>query len=182
MAEYDFGLLNVPIAEDNAYMQSLLRTVLRAVGVGNVVAVKDGGEAIKLMRRIKEDPQEAGLSTVDILFTNWQMEPVDGVMVLKCVRRHKESLDRFLPVIMVSGFGDRDRVQEARELGVTEFVAKPYSIDALMARVMSVVDAPRQFVLTEQFFGPDRRRRPVKSGQERRVITKEEVEVIYDDR
>ena len=164
-------------------MRSLLRTILRALGVGNVVALSDGGTAIELLRELKANGQTSGVTTIDMVFTNWQMEPVDGIMLLKWIRRHKESPDRFMPVIMVSGFGDADRVSHARDLGVTEFQGKPFSIDSLMARIMSTVDNPRQFVFCDAYFGPDRRRtKRTISGPNRWVMPKEEIQIIHDDR
>lgn len=182
MATYNLSLLSVLIVEDNRYMRTLLRTILHALGVGNVAAVGDGGEAIDLLRGLKEGKQ-TGVATIDMVFTNWQMEPVDGTMLLKWIRRHKESPDRFMPVIMVSGFGDAQRVAHARDLGVTEFLGKPFSIDSLMARIMSMVDTPRQFVLCDSYFGPDRRRsKRAISGPNRRVMPEDDIQIIYDDR
>ncbi len=183
MANYNFGVFTVLVVEDNPYMRSMLRTLLYAIGMGNVLTVKDGGEAIELLRKVKENPAEAGVSSIDIVFSNWQMAPVDGAMLLKWIRRSKDSPDRFIPFIMVSGYGDSIKVGEARDLGATEFLAKPYSVDTLLKRVMVLVDRPRQFVLTSEYFGPDRRRQAVpRQGAERRVMPQEEIEIIYDDR
>jgi two-component system, chemotaxis family, chemotaxis protein CheY len=182
MANYNFGMYNVLVVEDNRYMRSMMRTLLYALGVGNVVTVGDGGEAIELLRKVKESPEAAGVSSIDIIFSNWQMEPVDGTMLLKWVRRHKESPDRFVPFIIVSGFADYQRVSVCRDLGVTEFLAKPYSVDNLLARLTALVERPRQFVLTENYFGPDRRRKPSPAKVERRLLPESEMEIIYDDR
>ena len=121
-------------------------------------------------------------SSVDMIMSNWQMEPVDGTMLLKWVRRHRESLDRFIPFIMVSGYGDSERVAEARDLGANEFIAKPYSVGQLLTRLMMVVSSPRQFVLLDTFFGPDRRRRTsAPPGKNRRVMPEKDIEIIHDD-
>ena len=77
MANYNFSMFNVLVAEDNRYMRSMLRTLLYALGVGNVVTAADGGEAIELLRKVKENPTLAGVSSIDIIFSNWQMEPVE---------------------------------------------------------------------------------------------------------
>ncbi len=182
MANYNFSMYNVLVVEDNRYMRSMMRTLLYAIGIGNVVTVAHGGEAIELLRKVKESPTSAGVSSIDIVFSNWQMEPVDGTMLLKWVRRHKESPDRFVPFIIVSGYADYQRVSVCRDLGVTEFLAKPYSVDSLLGRLTSLVERPRQFVLTEGYFGPDRRRKPSPVKMERRVMTDAEMEIIYDDR
>ncbi len=182
MATYDFGLLTVLVVEDNSYMRSMQRMLLRALGVGNVVVAGDGGAAIEFLRKVKLDPAAAGVSTIDMIMSNWQMEPVDGAMLLKWVRRHKESPDRFIPFIMVSGYGDFGRVAEARDLGATEFMAKPYSVQKLLMRLMAVVAGQRQFVLLDTYFGPDRRRRPAAPpSAERRVMKEKDIEIIHDD-
>ena len=61
------------------------------------------------------------------------------------------------------------RVIEARDAGVTEFLAKPISPKSLYTRVHSIVTRPREFVRTKSYFGPDRRRHDLDfTGENRR--------------
>jgi DNA-binding response OmpR family regulator len=62
------------------------------------------------------------------------------------------------------------RVVEARDAGVTEFIAKPLSARTLLNRLNAVIYHPRAFVRTPSYFGPDRRRRadPAHKGPWRR--------------
>jgi len=180
--DYDLDLFTVVVADDNAYMRSLLKTVMHTMGVGTVIAVNDGSEAIETLKKVGEDPSRGGINAVDLVMANWQMSPVDGLLLLKWVRRHKDSPDKFMPFVMVTGFADMGHVNEARDLGVTEILSKPYSIQSLTQRMGQVVERPRQFVLTSTYFGPDRRRRKTESRlADRRKIKPEEVEIIYDD-
>ena len=58
---------------------------------------------------------------------------------------------------------------QARDAGVTEFMAKPVSVKALCARINAIIDAPRPFIRANGYFGPDRRRRVLPfNGPERR--------------
>jgi FixJ family two-component response regulator len=59
---------------------------------------------------------------------------------------------------MLTGYTEIERVMEARDSGITEFLAKPISARTLYSRLCSVVDQPRSFVNSEEFAGPDRRR------------------------
>jgi hypothetical protein len=59
---------------------------------------------------------------------------------------------------MLSGHSEKRRVMEARDAGVTEFLAKPIAAKALYERILSVVLSPRPFIQTKNYFGPDRRR------------------------
>ena len=60
---------------------------------------------------------------------------------------------------MVSGHSERERVVEARDAGITEFVVKPVSASGLLLRIISAFDQSRDFIVSDVFVGPDRRRR-----------------------
>ena len=76
MATYDFGLLTILVVEDNGYMRRMQRMLLSALGVGNVIEKGHGGEAIEFLREVKENPTKAGVSSVDMVMPNWQMDPI----------------------------------------------------------------------------------------------------------
>jgi len=50
-------------------------------------------------------------------------------------------------------------VHEARDAGVTEFLAKPVSSQMVYHRFVQIIEKPRTFVKTRRFTGPCRRRR-----------------------
>lgn len=181
MADYDFERLSVLIVEDSLFIRSLLINSLRILGVGKVYAVDHGGEAITFLKKVKDDPMAAGTQEIDIVISNWQMSPVDGMILLRWIRRHKDSPDRFIPFIMITGFSEPKRVQEARDLGVTEFLAKPFTIQAIGGKLISIIEKQRQFVHTKDYFGPDRRRRnlPIDFEDRRKLTDKSPgVEVV----
>jgi two-component system chemotaxis response regulator CheY len=64
-----------------------------------------------------------------------------------------------VPVLMITGYAEKHVVEAARDAGATEFLAKPVTVDGLGARLMSVIENPRQFISSGTFVGPDRRRR-----------------------
>jgi CheY-like chemotaxis protein len=182
VANLDLSRFAVLLAEDNPYVRVLLFQCLKALGVGIVRPCKDGGEAMDVLRALHVDPNRAGVGEFDMIVANWQMAPVDGLGLLRWVRRHQESPARFVPFIMVTGYADRAKVEQARDMGATEVLAKPFSVQTLAERLSQVIDRPRQFVHTFDYFGPDRRRgvQPVSGHGERRTITETEIEVVYD--
>lgn len=171
------------VVEDSSFLRSLAITALNAFGIYRVKVAEDGGDAIAFLRLMKSDPMKAGLQSVDLVLSNWQMHPVDGLMLLRWVRRASDSPNRFLPFIMLSAHSDPERVREARDLGVSEFLTKPFSVQALAQKILAVIEQPRQFVQTADFFGPDRRRqtKPIRFP-ERRLLTDKSpgVEVVLD--
>ncbi|MFC7050470.1 response regulator [Emcibacter nanhaiensis] len=181
MSNLDLSRISILVVEDSQFIRSLIVNSLRVLGVGTIKSVGDGGEAIDFLKQVADDPMKAGMMSVDIIISDWEMSPVNGMMLLRWVRRHKESPDRFVPFIMLTGYSEPNRVQEAREMGVNEFMSKPFSINALADKIFSVIMKPRQFVHTSTYFGPDRRRQVIPiEGEDRRKLTyeSEEVEVV----
>jgi len=181
MSQYDFDRLNILLAEDSPFIRSLLINSLKVLGVGNVYAVEHGGDAITFLQRVKNEPMKVGVQQIDIVLTNWDMHPIDGMMLLRWIRRHKDSPDRFAPVVMITSYTEPERILQAREMGVTEILAKPFTIKNIGEKLTSIIEKPRQFVHAKDYFGPDRRRQRLEpEGQERRILNdkSEGVEII----
>jgi len=87
------------------------------------------------------------------------MEPMDGLEFTRAVRMDPTSPNPFIPIIMLTGHTEMHRIVEARDAGVTEFLAKPVTANGVYARIKSVVENPRPFIKTDRYLGPSRRRR-----------------------
>jgi CheY-like chemotaxis protein len=108
------------------------------------------------------------------------MSPINGAMLLRWIRQSPDSPDRFMPVIMISGAADSPKVHECRDLGASEFIAKPFSIRSIGEHIVSVIDHPRPFLHTKDYFGPDRRRKPRPyHAEDRRVAAEGDIELVY---
>ncbi len=178
----DLDRLSVLVVEDSPFIRSLLVNCLKIMGVGRVTTRDHGGEAIEFLKLVKDDPMKAGVMSVDIILSNWDMSPVDGMMLLRWVRRHKDSPNRFAPFIMITGYSEPLRVREARDMGANEVLAKPFSINALAQKITGIIVKPRQFVHNKDYFGPDRRRQAMPyEGPDRRTLkdSSESVEIIH---
>ncbi|OYQ17341.1 hypothetical protein CHR90_15365 [Elstera cyanobacteriorum] len=168
------------IIEDSPFFRGMLAEILRALKVGRIVAMEEGGAAITHLRSIGKNAAAAQALVPDIIICDYLMSPISGPMVLRWVRQSEDSPDRFIPFVMISGAADGDKVREVRDLGVTEFLAKPFSVKAVANHLIAAIDAPRPFVYTRDYFGPDRRRqvRPY-NDVDRRVAKEGDVEILY---
>ena len=175
-----FERLSVLIIEDSPFFRGMLAEILRALKVGRIVAMEEGGAAITHLRSIGKNAAAAQALVPDIIICDYLMSPISGPMVLRWVRQSEDSPDRFIPFVMISGAADGDKVREVRDLGVTEFLAKPFSVKAVANHLIAAIDAPRPFVYTRDYFGPDRRRqvRPY-NDVDRRVAKEGDVEILY---
>lgn len=141
--------LRVLLVDDNQHMRAIVMTVLAGVGVKNVRETRDGAEAIEAL---KDWP-------ADLAIVDFQMFPIDGVEFTRLVRNSPDSKNPYLPIVMMTGHSERSRVVEARDAGVTEFIAKPLTAKSVLERIQAVIYHPRPFVRAANYFGPDRRRR-----------------------
>ncbi|MEO5338554.1 MAG: response regulator [Magnetospirillum sp. WYHS-4] len=154
--------VDVVLADDNEHMRSLIKSMLMAFGCKKVRDARDGTEALEHMNH----------RMCDILITNWNMQPLDGLELVRLLRKSDDSPNPFVPIIMITAFAERRRVFTARDAGINEFLVKPLSAKSLWSRLVAVIEKPRDFVRTKHFFGPDRRRRNDEfSGEDRRGKT-----------
>ena len=144
-----YDLLKILLVDDNHYMRLLLSEILRAIGVTRIYEASDGAEALQMMREFP----------IDVVLTDLSMEPLDGIDFVRLVRNSPDSPNQMVPVIMITGHSTLARVHEARDAGVSEFLAKPLNARAVIERLSQVLETPRPFVRGEGYFGPDRRRR-----------------------
>ena len=178
MAEFSLERFTVLLVEDNRYVANIMGALLRDLSVGNVILVRDGVEAIECLKD-SADPNER---SIDMIISDMVMSPIDGQILLKWVRQGRESPDRFLPFIMMSGAADSENVREARDQGANEFLAKPFSAESVAQRVLQIINQPRQFVATRDYFGPDRHRHSENESEletERRYADESDATIVY---
>lgn len=140
--------LKALVVEDNAHMRILLRSLLLALGVKRVYESTDGASGFEELREKRPD----------FVLTDLSMKPVDGIEFTRRVRLGNDSPNPYVPIVMVTGHTERQRVEAARDAGVTEFLAKPITTQSLLHRLAEIVERPRPFVRCGTYFGPDRRR------------------------
>lgn len=146
---YDLSNVRVLVVDDMQPMLALTKSLLNIFGFNNVQTVNNGYSAFEMLQDY--DP--------DIVLTDWIMEPVDGLELTRMIRNEPGVPNPYVPIVMMTGFSSRMRVETARDSGVTEFLLKPFSSQDLCSRLTYIVEKPRQFVKTKNFFGPDRRRK-----------------------
>lgn len=161
MSAYRFDRLRMLVVDDNPHMRRIVATILQAFGVVQILEAADSEAAWKILRE----------ANPDVVVTDWMMEGMNGVDLVKMIRTSAASANPFVPVIMLSGYTSAERVRDARDAGVNEFLAKPVSVKSLLTRLTAVIEHPRPFVRTKGYFGPCRRRRGVEEfkGPERRA-------------
>lgn len=158
---YKLNNVAVLVVDSNHNHMQLIKEVLRPLGVNRIAEAMNAKDALSYLEN----------NVVDIIFTEWHMDgEMDGLGFVEWVRKNPASKNVFVPIIMVTAQSEEWKVMKARDAGMTEFLVKPFSARSMARRITMVIENPRQFVRTDDFFGPDRRRHRVSNytGQERR--------------
>ncbi len=159
----DSSLKNVSIlvVDDTTLMQQLIHDVLKRLGFQKVVVVNSGRKAIELVAQ----------HSFDFIITDWRMDDMTGIDLIRYVRTAPQSRNPHIPIIMLTGNSEVRDVIEARDVGVNEYMIKPFSAEQLVKRIRSVIEHPRRFVEAANYNGPDRRRVlqfPLKGAERRK--------------
>ncbi len=93
-----------------------------------MTVARDGPEALEVLR---------GDDTVDLVTLDYLMEKMNGLRVLQRIRADKAI--RNVPVIMVTGAGDRQIEMSLFEAGADDFIAKPVDGPLFTLRVQAVL-------------------------------------------
>ena len=114
---------HILIVEDDLDIQDLLRNFLQEVGYEITIA-SDGMEAIALFSSTRFD-----LILLDIM-----LPKIDGFTVCELIRKQSQ-----VPIIMLTARGDERDELLGFELGVDEYISKPFSPKILVARVEAIL-------------------------------------------
>lgn len=141
--------IKVLVVEDKQHMRALLRALLNVLGITEIYEAIHGAHALEVLETKR----------CDMILTDMSMEAMDGLELTRRVRALERRLNPAVPIIMISGHTERDRVEAARDAGVTEFLVKPITLQNLTSRIAAVMERPRRFVHAPTYSGPDRRRK-----------------------
>ena len=115
------------VVDDFAPMREIVRKVLQDMGYQHIHEANDGITALPLLRSQR----------FDLLITDWTMPKMPGIELLRAVRSDPQ-LAR-LPVLMVTAEVKRDQIVEATHAGVNGYILKPFTEQALTAKVNKIL-------------------------------------------
>jgi two-component system chemotaxis response regulator CheY len=139
-----FASTKILVVDDEHYMRKVVRTLLMSIGIRTIYEAADGPAGLELIRTMSPD----------IVILDWEMPALDGPGFMRMVRSPETFPQPDIPIIMLTGHGERSRVVEAVQLGVNEFLLKPVSSKALQDRLVSVLAKPRPIVKKDGYYGP----------------------------
>lgn len=138
--------LAVLVIEDQAAMRKIIKTVLQHAGVKNVTEAANGNEGLQILieRNKKPNPKhyaqhdQGRMKKIDLVICDWRMPKLTGVDLLRIVR--EDIALRTIPFFMLTSENDRSQIIEAIELGVTDYITKPFTPSVLEAKLFAFFD------------------------------------------
>ena|ERR1051326_6289846 len=119
--------MRVLIVDDYHTMLRILRNLLRQLSLENVEEASDGEEAFS---KLQTQP-------CDLVISDWNMQPVTGLDLLKRVRA--DTKIKRIPFIMVTAESKTENVIAAKQAGVSNYIVKPFNSETLRAKIASVM-------------------------------------------
>ncbi len=120
--------MKILIVDDFSTMRRIVKNLLRELGFTNTQEADDGQTALPMLRSGK----------FDFLVTDWNMPGMQGIDLLKEVRKDPGLAD--LPVLMVTAESKREQIVEAAQAGVNGYIVKPFTAATLKEKIEKIFE------------------------------------------
>lgn len=119
--------INILIVEDLLTTRLFLRRTLKKLGYTNVVLSEDGEAALKEIER----------KPFDLIISDWHMPNMDGLDFFKALSKNRKWSE--IPFLLITAEKERDKVVEAVQAGIKEYLVKPVEPEKLSNKIKEVV-------------------------------------------
>ena len=118
--------LKVLVVDDMSTMRRIIKNVLKQIGFSDLVEAENGQDALAKLK--------AG--DIGFIVSDWNMPVMQGIDFLRAVRADAEL--KHLPFLMVTAEGQKENIIEAVQAGVSNYVVKPFTAEALQAKLEKI--------------------------------------------
>jgi len=118
--------LRILVVDDLEAMRMTVCSILRHLGFVNIAEARDGHQALATLRS----------QGIDFLITDLDMPGMDGFALLRAVRSDAALKD--LPVLFLTGDGEKTRVMEAAQAGVNDYILKPFTMAVFESKIRAI--------------------------------------------
>ena len=118
--------VKIMVVDDMSTMRRIVKNLLKQLGFANVEEAENGQEAL-----IKLKADKFGFVVSD-----WNMPVMSGIQLLRAIRAD-EAL-KSIPVLMVTAEAQKENIIEAVQAGVSNYVVKPFTAEALQEKINKI--------------------------------------------
>jgi two-component system chemotaxis response regulator CheY len=117
------------IAEDNPNLRKVIVAIVKKIGYQHVMEAEDGEIAWQFITR----------GGVDLVLTDWAMPGLDGVQLLRKVRK-SNAPTRDIPFLMITAADTKNAIVEAGKEGVDAYIIKPFSVTTISEKIKEALE------------------------------------------
>ena len=120
---------SILIVDDSLPMRSVIKRTIKAAGYGNadLLEAANGQEAMDLLKS----------SWVDIVMTDYNMPVMNGLELIKNIK--KDEISKDIPVIVISTEGNESKIQEFMDNGAEGYITKPFTAEAIRDLIVNIL-------------------------------------------
>jgi two-component system chemotaxis response regulator CheY len=111
----------VLVVDDSGTMRKIIARSLNAVGINDVVEAADGNEGLAAFQK----------QAFALVMTDWNMPNKNGLELTREIRASGSKV----PIFMVTTEGEKSRVVEAIQAGISDYLVKPFDTETLRTKL-----------------------------------------------
>ena len=119
--------LKVLVVDDMSTMRRIIKNVLKQIGFSDLIEAENGQDALN---KLKTD------GGFGLVVSDWNMPVMPGIDFLRAVRADPDF--KHLPFLMVTAEAQKENIIEAVQAGVSNYVVKPFTAEALKEKLEKV--------------------------------------------
>ncbi len=116
----------VLVVDDSSVMRQIIKKTLKELGFGDITDAEDGSVGLK---KLTDAP-------VDLVVSDWNMPKMTGIEFLKAIRSDDKL--KSTAFLMVTSEADKEKIMEAVQAGVSQYIVKPFNANQLEEKVKAI--------------------------------------------
>jgi len=118
--------MKIMVVDDMSTMRRIVKNILKQIGFSNIEEAENGQEALT---KLKAD-------RYGFVVSDWNMPIMSGIDLLRAIRADAEL--KTIPVLMVTAEAQKQNIIEAVQAGVSNYVVKPFTAEALQEKINKI--------------------------------------------
>ncbi len=120
------------VVEDHPSTRTLISILLQQIGYDEIRLVPNGLEALEQLKRDK----------YDLILSDWDMPEMDGLTLWDKMR--EDDTLKNIPFVLLTAIKETEMVKTAISKGVTDYIVKPFTLEALATKVAGALTRNRK--------------------------------------
>ena len=120
-------MAKILVVDDHPSTRALISVLLQQLGYNNSCAVRNGAEALKELKKVK----------YSLILSDWDMPEMDGLTLWGKIR--EDDTLKGIPFVLITAMNEIEMVKKAISEGVTDYVVKPITLQALTSKVATAL-------------------------------------------